>query len=222
MNPGSFEYVFKYIIIGDPSVGKSCILNQFLNGAFTDDYDITVGVEFGAKTIDLRDKKVKLQIWDTAGQDSFKSITRAYYRGAAAALICYDITCHESFENLHSWLEECKTNGNPEMTLVLVGNKIDLGDNREVSTEEGQAFATENDMLFFETSAKTSERVGELFQKSATKIYEKVKSGVIDPKNESYGVKIGTMYNHDKINRNTLKKGKGKGKSKGSDSGCCS
>ena len=219
MNPGSFEYVFKYIIIGDPSVGKSCILNQFLNGAFTEDYDITVGVEFGAKTIDIGDRKVKLQIWDTAGQDSFKSITRAYYRGAASALICYDITCRESFENLQGWLEECKTNGNPEMTLVLVGNKIDMGDNREVSTEEGKAFAAENNMIFFETSAKTSERVGELFMQSSGTIYEKIKSGVIDPKNESYGVKIGTMYDHGKLSLKTLK-GKKKRKDSG-DGGCC-
>ena len=220
MSTGSFEYVFKYIIIGDPSVGKSCILNQFLNNNFNEDYDITVGVEFGAQTIDLGDKKVKLQIWDTAGQESFKSITRAYYRGAAAALICYDITNHESFGNLYSWLDECKTNGNPEMTLVLVGNKIDLADNREVSTEEGRQFAEENEMLFFETSAKTAQKVGDLFQKSASKIYEKIEKGVIDPKNESYGVKFGTMYNHNNnINSNSLKRKK---KTSGdSDGGCC-
>ena len=217
----SFEYVFKYIIIGDPSVGKSCILNQFLNGAFNEDYDITVGVEFGAKTIDFNNKKVKLQIWDTAGQDSFKSITRAYYRGAASALICYDITCRESFENLHGWLDECKANGNPEMTLVLVGNKIDLAEDREVSTEEGQSFANENNMLFFETSAKTSERVGDLFQRSAGKIYDKIDSGQIDPSNESYGVKPGNMRDTGRLNRDSMKP-KRKRKGKGDDGGCCS
>lgn len=222
MNSGSFEYVFKYIIIGDPSVGKSCILNQFLNGAFTDDYDITVGVEFGAKTIDIGNKKVKLQIWDTAGQDSFKSITRAYYRGAAAALICYDITCSESYENLYSWLEECKTNGNPEMTLLLIGNKIDLEDNREVSTEEGKSFAKENDMLFFETSAKTSEKVGELFKKSGLQIYKKIQDGIIDPKNESYGVKLGNAYNNDRLSNRTLTKKKKRRGKDDDDSGCCS
>ena len=217
MNPGAFEYVFKYIIIGDPSVGKSCILNQFLNNAFNEDYDITVGVEFGAKTIDLTNGKVKLQIWDTAGQDSFKSITRAYYRGAAAALICYDITCRESFENLHGWLEECKTNGNPEMTLVLVGNKIDLAEGREVSEQEGRDFAKENDMIFFETSAKTAEKVGELFKKSAGKIYGKIQDGTIDPKNETFGVKIGTRPARGALNARHLKK---KPKEKG-DGGCC-
>ena len=217
MNPGAFEYVFKYIIIGDPSVGKSCILNQFLNNAFNEDYDITVGVEFGAKTIDLTNGKVKLQIWDTAGQDSFKSITRAYYRGAAAALICYDITCRESFENLHGWLEECKTNGNPEMTLVLVGNKIDLAEGREVSVEEGHEFARNNGMVFFETSAKTAERVGEIFQKSAGKIYGKIQDGTIDPKNETFGVKIGTARGKGTLSRGHFKKKK---KEKG-EGGCC-
>ena len=218
MNSNSFAYVFKYIIIGDPSVGKSCILNQFLNETFTEDYDITVGVEFGAKTIEIGKTKLKLQIWDTAGQDSFKSITRAYYRGAAAALICYDITSRESFDNLQNWLDECRENGNPEMTLVLVGNKIDLNENREISTEEGKKFAKANKMIFFETSAKTSVKVGELFQKSSNSIFEKIKSGVIDPKNEAFGVKVGTMSKHGKINRNTL----GKKKKKSEKDGCCS
>ncbi|MEL6702596.1 MAG: GTP-binding protein, partial [Pseudomonadota bacterium] len=152
-----------------------------------------------------------------AGQDSFKSITRAYYRGAAAALICYDITCRESFENLHGWLEECKTNGNPEMTLVLVGNKIDLAENREVSQREGADFARDNDMLFFETSAKTAEKVGDLFKQSADKIYGKIANGTIDPKNETFGVKIGTKPQQGKLSRGHFKK---KSKDKG-DGGCC-
>ena len=186
-----FEYVFKYIIIGDPFVGKSCILNQFLNDDFNEDYDITVGVEFGARTIDIKGRMAKLQIWDTAGQDSFKSITRAYYRGAAAALVCYDITSRSSFENLNIWLEECLENGNKEMMLILVGNKIDLEEEREVSTEEGIQFAKANQMLFFETSAKTAEKVGELFSMSAGQIFKKIEIGVIDPKNENFGVKKG-------------------------------
>ena len=216
MNSNSFAYVFKYIIIGDPSVGKSCILNQFLNQTFTEDYDITVGVEFGAKTIDIDKKKIKLQMWDTAGQDSFKSITRAYYRGAAAALICYDITSRETFDNLQTWLDECRENGNQEMTLVLVGNKIDLENQREISTKEGQEFAKANKMIFFETSAKTSVKVGELFAKSSSRIFDKIKSGVIDPKNEAFGVKVGTLNSHGKINRNTL----GKKKKKSEKDGC--
>ena len=192
MSLSSFKYVFKYIIIGNPSVGKSCILNQFLNSKFSPEYEITVGVEFGAKTIDIEDgSKVKLQIWDTAGQESFKSITRSYYRAAAVAIVVYDITARESFESIVNWLEECKANGNPEMTLVLVGNKTDLESRRMVPTNEAAEFAKKNNMIFFETSAKTAERITDIFVKSANAVNAKIVKGVIDPKVESFGVKLG-------------------------------
>lgn len=200
MSSARFKYVFKYIIIGNPSVGKSCLLNQFLNNRFSDEYEITVGVEFGAKTVNIEDgNKVKLQIWDTAGQESFKSITRGYYRSAAVGLIVYDVTSRESFENIGSWLKECKQHGNKEMTLVLVGNKIDLENEREVTYEEAEQYANQNDMLFFETSAKTSNHVLDLFVQSANKVNKKIEDGLIDPKNEIYGVKTGTIYNTDNL-----------------------
>ena len=195
-------------------MGKSCILNQFLNNSFNEEYDITVGVEFGAKTVDVNGRRAKLQIWDTAGQDSFKSITRAYYRGSAAALICYDITHRESFDNLEVWLEECISNGNQEMTLILVGNKIDLESEREVTTEEGIQFAKNKNMLFFETSAKTAEKVGELFNQSAKQIFKKIEIGIIDPKNEIFGVKKGNSMGG-------LKKIPKKSHPKTTEGGCC-
>lgn len=201
MSSAYFKYVFKYIIIGNPSVGKSCILNQFLNNAFSEEYEITVGVEFGAKTIEVEGgDKVKLQIWDTAGQESFKSITRAYYRAAAVALIVYDITSRDSFEAITSWLEECRVNGNPEMTLVLVGNKTDLAAQRQVSFSEGEAFAGRSNMLFFEVSAKMDAKIGELFTRSANIVSGKIMKGTIDPKNESFGVKLGTLFNTNEAN----------------------
>ena len=201
MSSAYFKYVFKYIIIGNPSVGKSCILNQFLNNAFSEEYEITVGVEFGAKTIEVEGgDKVKLQIWDTAGQESFKSITRAYYRAAAVALIVYDITARDSFEAISNWLEECRLNGNPEMTLVLVGNKTDLAAQRQVSFSEGESFAARNNMLFFEVSAKTDIKINELFTKSANLVNGKILKNIIDPKNESYGVKLGTLFNTNEAN----------------------
>lgn len=201
MSSAYFKYVFKYIIIGNPSVGKSCILNQFLNNAFSEEYEITVGVEFGAKTIEVDGgDKVKLQIWDTAGQESFKSITRAYYRAAAVALIVYDITARDSFEAISNWLEECRVNGNSEMTLVLVGNKTDLASQRQVSFSEGESFAAKNNMLFFEVSAKTDVKIHELFAKSANLVNGKIVKNMIDPKNESYGVKLGTLFNTNEAN----------------------
>lgn len=194
MNSLQFKYVFKCIVIGNPSVGKSCLLNQFLNGTFNEEYEITVGVEFGAKTIGLEGgERVKLQIWDTAGQESFKSVTRAYYRAAAVALLVYDITSKASFVAISQWLEECRIYGNLEMTLVLVGNKSDLTASRQVSFSEGEALANRNGMLFFETSAKTDQRVTETFTKSAEAVLSKINSGKIDPMNESSGVKVGPM-----------------------------
>ncbi len=105
----------------------------------------------------------------------------------------YDITSRETFENITSWLEECKVNGNPEMTLVLVGNKTDLPSERQVSFNDGEQFAQKNGMLFFEVSAKTDSRIGEIFVQSAKMVNEKIKRNTIDPKNEMYGVKPGTM-----------------------------
>ena len=106
----NFKYVFKMILIGDPFVGKSALLSSFLHGNFIDRYDVTVGVEFGAKTIQLSEYNIKLQIWDTAGQESFKSITRSYYRSSAGAIVTFDITNRTSFDNITNWFNECKIN----------------------------------------------------------------------------------------------------------------
>ena len=123
----NYEYIFKYIIIGDSGVGKSCLLLQFLENSFKPNHEATIGVEFGTKVISIDNGlNVKLQVWDTAGQDAFKSITRSYYRNAAGALVVYDITSRNSFINVQKWLEEAKANGNREMVLALVGNKSDL------------------------------------------------------------------------------------------------
>ena len=111
----------------------------------------------------MEGKQIKLQIWDTAGQESFRSITRSYYRGAAGALLVYDITRRETFDHLASWLEDARLHANPSMTVMLVGNKSDLSHRRAVSVEEGQEFARENGLLFLETSAKTSLNVDEAF-----------------------------------------------------------
>lgn len=124
----NFEYLFKYIIIGDSGVGKSCILLRFIEDTFNPNLENTIGVEFGAKMVTVKDTNIKLQIWDTAGQEAFQSITRSYYRSAAGALLVYDITNKESFQNVANWLEEARINGNPEMVICLVANKSDLED----------------------------------------------------------------------------------------------
>ena len=187
----SYNYLFKYIIIGDTGVGKSCLLLQFTDSRFRNDHDLTIGVEFGAKIVTIENKSIHLQIWDTAGQESFRSITRGYYRGAAAALLTFDITRRETFVSLGKWLEETKNNGNPNMIIILVGNKIDLDSQRVVSRDEAEKFAKENSLLYIETSAKTAFNVNETFLKTGKEVLTKILNGEIDPLTNNAGIKVG-------------------------------
>ena len=130
----------------------------------------------------IEDKAVNLQVWDTAGQETFRSIGRSYYRGAAAALLVYDVTNRESFNHLSGWVREIHEFGSPETVIILVGNKIDMEDQRDVSTEEGAKFAKENGFTFIETSAKTAENVEDAFIQTARAVFGKIRSGVVDPR----------------------------------------
>lgn len=186
----SYAYLFKYIIIGDTGVGKSCLLLQFTDKRFRTDHDLTIGVEFGARLITIDNKQIKLQIWDTAGQESFRSITRSYYRGASGALLVYDISRRDTFNHLTRWLEEARQNANANMVIMLIGNKCDL-ERREVSYEEGAQFAREHGLIFSETSAKTAQNVEEAFIQTARKIYENIQNNVYDLSSESSGIKVG-------------------------------
>jgi len=214
----SYAYLFKYIIIGDTGVGKSCLLLQFTDKRFQPVHDLTIGVEFGARMITIDQRQIKLQIWDTAGQESFRSITRSYYRGAAGALLVYDITRRETFNHLTRWLEEARQNANQSMVIMLIGNKSDLDHRRQVSFEEGEKFAKDHGLIFLETSAKTAANVEEAFIHTAQKIYENIQAGVYDVSNEAHGIKVGmaatgsstlTAYADKKVNlndKNTVKK----------------
>ncbi len=171
---------------------------------------ITLGVEFGARLITIDNQQIKLQIWDTAGQESFRSITRSYYRDAAGALLVYDITRRETFNHLERWLEEARQNGNPNMSIMLIGNKSDLEHRRAVSIKEGEMFAETNRLIFLETSAKSANNVETAFVKTAESIYDKIKAGICDPSREGNGVKLGVMTSG-------IKSGSGAPKS----GGCC-
>ncbi|CAO2590400.1 Ras-related protein Rab-2B [Lemmus lemmus] len=144
-------------------VGKSCLLLQFTDKRFQPVHDLTIGVEFGARMVNIDGKQIKLQIWDTAGQESFRSITRSYYRGAAGALLVYDITRRETFNHLTSWLEDARQHSSSSMVIMLIGNKSDLESRRDVKREEGEAFAREHGLIFMETSAKTACNVEEIW-----------------------------------------------------------
>lgn len=173
-----FSYQLRYILVGDIAVGKSCIMLQFSSGQFRKDHEITIGVEFAIKTIEIENKIIKLQIWDTAGAEAFHSVTRSYYKGAACAFLVYDITKKETFNNVTKWLKEVKNNCDKEICIILVGNKIDLENKREVPKEEAEQFALENNLLFIETSAKEGNNIKEAFYescKSILKYYEEHK-----------------------------------------------
>lgn len=187
----TYAYLFKYIIIGDTGVGKSCLLLQFTDKRFLPVHEMTIGVEFGSRMVDVDGRDIKLQIWDTAGQESFLSITRSYYRGAAGALLVYDITRRDTFNHLTRWLEEARQNGNQNMVIMLIGNKSDLESRRQVSYAEGEKFAQEHGLIFYETSAKSAANVEEAFIKTAEQIHDNIQHGILDITNEAHGIRVG-------------------------------
>ena len=163
-----YDYLFKSIVVGDGGVGKTALTLRFSKGFFTEDYKMTIGVDFHVKTISIDTEEegqimVKLQIWDTGGQERFSSIRPMYYRGALGALLIFDLTSYESFEHLPQWIEEIRANVKNEVPFLLVGNKSDLVDIRAVSLEEINDFTEKFNLYYMETSAKTGEGVGDCF-----------------------------------------------------------
>ena len=158
-----YDYLFKLVLIGDSGVGKSCLLLRFADDNFTDSYISTIGVDFRFRTITIDDKIVKLQIWDTAGQERFRTITSAYYRGADGIIMVYDVTSSESFDHVEEWLSEVDRYANENTSKLLVGNKADLIEEKQVTKETAQSFADKLSIPFLETSAKTASNVDTAF-----------------------------------------------------------
>ncbi|VVC31418.1 Small GTP-binding protein domain,P-loop containing nucleoside triphosphate hydrolase,Small GTPase [Cinara cedri] len=198
-----YDYLFKYIIVGDVGVGKTCITRQFLYHEFDTKETSTIGVDYGHKTLSIEGKKIKIAVWDTAGQEAFKSIARSYYSGAAACILVYNITDRNSFPHISDWLEDARLLSGSRMVFALVGNKTDIENNRQVERSEGEHFSRQNDLMFFETSAKTGINVSEVFEELAELLYSKVLSGEIDVNRPISGVKLGRKLNKsEKIKRN--------------------
>ncbi|EPS71971.1 hypothetical protein M569_02786, partial [Genlisea aurea] len=172
------DYLFKLLLIGDSSVGKSCLLLRFADDSYVDSYISTIGVDFKIRTVELDGKTIKLQIWDTAGQERFRTITSSYYRGAHGIIIVYDVTEKESFNNVKQWLNEIDRYANDSVCKLLVGNKCDLVDDKVVDTQTGKAngFADEHGISFLETSAKDSINVEQAFLTMAGEIKKKMGS----------------------------------------------
>ena len=175
---GDYDYLLKFVVVGDAEVGKTCLLGRFVEDRDWSERGTTIGVDFGSKLQTIGNLRVKLHVWDTAGQESFRSITRSYYRGAAAALLVYDITRRESFDHLRDWLAEVRHSTNPSPVVAIVGNKTDLQACRRVTTAEGSALATAADALFCETSARLDRAsVQAAFTRAAEAVLERLREG---------------------------------------------
>mmetsp|Transcript_2223 Transcript_2223/g.3841 ORF Transcript_2223/g.3841 Transcript_2223/m.3841 type:complete len:203 (-) Transcript_2223:68-676(-) len=164
---GQKVFHFKLVLLGDASVGKSCLVVRFAKGEFYEYQEPTIGAAFMTQTVALRDVVVKFEIWDTAGQERYKSLAPMYYRGAAAAVIVYDITSKVSFDAAKSWVVELQST---DTLIALAGNKSDLDAEREVDRETAQAYADEMGILFMETSAKSGQNVNEIFHAIAERL----------------------------------------------------
>ena len=158
------DSLYKVVLIGDSGVGKSNILSQFIRGEFNAESKTTIGVEFATKNLVQDEKKIKVQVWDTAGQERFRSMASAYYRGAAGAVVVYDITRVGTFENIEKWMKELKNYSDENIVTILVGNKCDLRQYRAVKADQGEEYARKHNMIFMETSALDSTNVNEAFE----------------------------------------------------------
>ena len=165
--------LYKILLLGDSTVGKTCFLLRFTDDTFLDMHMATIGLDYRLKTMILDDHKiVKIQLWDTAGQDKFRAITRNYYKGARGIILIYDVTNVKSYENIKKWINEIKEEISEKVSIVLVANKIDNIAERKISKEQGEKLANDYEVAFFETSAKTGEGVNESVLYLVQKIVE--------------------------------------------------
>ena len=168
------ELLYKILLLGDSSVGKTCFLMRYSDNTFQEIHMSTIGLDYKLKNVQLDDGNiVKIQIWDTAGQDRFRSITKNYYKGAHGIILIYDVTSRKTFENIKNWVSQIKEEVSNKVTIILVGNKIDDEPNRKVTTQEGENMAKECELDFFETSAKSGANIDSTFNELVKKTVEK-------------------------------------------------
>lgn len=159
------ECVYKVLLLGDSTVGKTCFLMKYTDKTFQDIHMSTIGLDYRLKAMKLKSgKKIKLQIWDTAGQDRFRAITKNYYKGSHGIILIYDVTSIQTYENIKTWVSQIREEASSNVVIYIVGNKIDMEEERKVSKEEGKNLADELGFPFVETSAKTGINVNETFE----------------------------------------------------------
>ena len=218
-----YSYSVKFIIVGDSHVGKSNILLRFSKNTFDPGHQATLGIEFANKHLIYNNTDYLIQIWDTAGQENFRSVTRAYYKASAVAMVVYDITKEESFEHIQTWLKDCKDLAPKTVLLVLIGNKTDLEEQRVISKERGENLARENGMMFFETSALNGNGIEEAFQKSIESVDQKIRSGYYNLGDSSkHGIKKNINGKENSNGERIIdKKALALGKKSKNESPCC-
>ena len=197
-----YDLSFKIIVIGDSGVGKSCLTNKATKNVFEDTYNATVGFEFFSFNLKLDDKIIKLQIWDTCGQELYRSLITNFYRNSSLAVMVYAINNRESFENIDVWLKELRTHSNPDTKVFLIGNKVDLEEERVIKREQGEEYSKENKFnIFMEASAKSGFNAQQIFVEAARILYEDY---LKYKRNDSVGTfKPINENNNQKINNNT-------------------
>ncbi|KAL7677716.1 hypothetical protein ACOME3_003954 [Neoechinorhynchus agilis] len=173
----TYDYLFKLLLIGDSGVGKTCVLNRFVDATFSTTFISTIGIDFKIRTIELDGKRIKLQIWDTAGQERFKTITTAYYRGAMGIMLVYDISNEKTFDNIKNWIRTIEMHAADDVVRMIIGNKCDIEvERRKVKKERGEQVANEYGVHFLETSAKGNIGIEEAFFTLAREIKQKVEA----------------------------------------------
>ncbi|KAJ7085734.1 GTP binding protein [Mycena belliarum] len=170
----------KIVLLGDQSVGKTSLITRFMYDTFDNTYQATIGIDFLSKTMYLEDRTVRLQLWDTAGQERFRSLIPSYIRDSSVAIVVFDITNRQSFMSTTKWIEDVRSERGNDVIIVLVGNKADLSDKRQVTLEEATAKSTQLNIMFMETSAKAGHNVKSLFKKIAMSLPGMEKEGQTD------------------------------------------
>jgi len=203
-----YDLSYKLIVIGDSGVGKSCLTNKATKNIFSESYNATVGFEFFTFNIKINDKILKLQIWDTCGQELYRSLITNFYRNSSLAIMVYSIDNKETFENIDIWLKELRLHSSPDVKVFLIGNKVDLESERAINRADGEKYSNDNKLnLFCETSAKTGFNAQKIFIEASKLLYEeylKYKDND-DKRNDNYNLEWNNKDSHDKNNKKRKK-----------------